>query len=71
MSGASVPVRSFMTDSGIQWRNGPPNYDVVNRKYMKERSKDHKDGSLEKIVENLVKSWEMESTHKTRKEVFK
>lgn len=65
----SAPERSFMEDPGIVWRHGKPDYSVVDRKYMAERSRVHKKGSLESIVENLVKSWEMEGGHKMRAEV--
>lgn len=29
--------------------------------YLKGRTQNHKEGSLEKVVENLVKTWEMEA----------
>ena len=38
---------------------------MTDLKYLKERSKVHADGSLEQVVENLVKTWEMERSHKT------
>lgn len=53
-----------MDDPSITWRHGKPDFSVVNKKYLKEKSQNHKSGSLEKIVEDLVKSWEMESSHK-------
>ncbi|CAC5367785.1 unnamed protein product [Mytilus coruscus] len=59
------PVRFGMDDPNTTWRHGKPDYTVVNNKYMREKSKNHQTGSLEKTVENLVKSWEMESTHKS------
>lgn len=60
-----TPVRMYMEDPDIHWRMGfKPSYDMVNRKYLNERTQRHLAGSLEKIVENLVKTWEMESTHK-------
>ena len=59
------PVRSFMDDPDIEWKFGhKPDFTLTDLKYMSERSKHHKPDSLEKIVENLVKTWEMESTHK-------
>ena len=60
----NVPVRSYMDDPNIKWRHGKPDYTVVNTKFLKEKSQNHKTGSIEKLVEDLVKSWEMESTHK-------
>jgi len=60
------PVRSFMEDPDIKWRfGGAPDYSLSNLYYLKERSKQHAEGSLEQIVENLVKTWEMERSHKT------
>ena len=35
---------------------------------MKGRTKDHAQGSLENIVENLIKTWEMEAAHKSFKD---
>lgn len=66
----SSPKRSYMDDPGIEWKQGhKPDYRLVNEKFMKERTKVHPEGSLEKIVEDLVKTWEMESTHKTKAQV--
>lgn len=48
-----------------KWRFGdPPNYKLVNEKYLKQKTNTNEPGSLEKIVENLVKSWEVEFAHK-------
>ena len=58
-----------MDDESIQWRNGKPDYEAVNEKYLKEKTKNHSIDSLEHLVETVVKSWEMESTHKQRAEV--
>lgn len=60
------PTRSFMDDSETKWRfGGPPDYSLTNLFYLKQRTKEHPEDSLEKIVENLVKTWEMERSHKT------
>ena len=69
VSDAPPPTRSYMDDPGIAWKYGLPEYDAVNRKYMAERTQRHVEGSLEKSVENLVKTWEMESTHKADSKV--
>ncbi|KAK2178318.1 hypothetical protein NP493_548g02043 [Ridgeia piscesae] len=58
------PVRSFMDDPNIKWRTKKPDFTIVDQKYLKEKIRSHKEGSLGKIVENLVKSWECESSHK-------
>jgi len=63
-TGGTVPTRSHMVSR--TWRYGKcPVYDVVNAKYMAQKTQSHPEGSLEKVVENLVKTWEMEATHKT------
>ncbi|XP_013390487.1 uncharacterized protein LOC106158908 [Lingula anatina] len=59
-----APARSHMDDDLIRWRCNKPNYDVVNELYLKERSKTHKPNSVEKTIENLVKTFEMELTNK-------
>lgn len=64
--GLKEPERAFMDDPDTKWRfGGPPDYSLTDLKYLKERSKVHADGSLEQVVENLVKTWEMERSHKT------
>lgn len=59
------PDRGNLDDSNIQWREGKPDYRTADLTFFKGRSKNHPSGSLEMIVENLVKTWEMEMTHKT------
>eukprot|EP00438_Fugacium_kawagutii_P033782 Skav218496 [mRNA] locus=scaffold3758:6983:13301:+ [translate_table: standard] len=51
-------------EEGIKWRfGGAPDYSLTNLKYLQARggkTKNHAEGSLELIVENLVKTWEMD-----------
>ncbi|CAH1777819.1 unnamed protein product [Owenia fusiformis] len=61
---SAVPTRSYMEDPKIKWRSGKPNYDLVNAKYLKEKQSNHPVDSLEKLVENVAKTWEMEMTNK-------
>ncbi|KAJ0044826.1 hypothetical protein Pint_04762 [Pistacia integerrima] len=67
--------RSFLNDEGgekIQWRHGgPPTYDSVNQLFEEGRTKEWPTGSLEETVQNAIKSWEMELSHKTRLKDFK
>ena len=63
------PHRQFMDEPGIVWREGKPDFTKVDKAYLEGRTRVHKEGSLEKIVEDLVKTWEMEASHKTRVEV--
>ncbi|GMN54360.1 hypothetical protein TIFTF001_023489 [Ficus carica] len=57
--------RSFMFDeeNPIQWRDHgcPPNFDSVNQLFEQGRTK----GSLEEVVQNAIKTWDMEISHKT------
>ena len=69
MSEDQLPQRDYMDNPKIQWRHEKPDFSKVDKKYVAEKIKNHKAGSLEKIVENLVKTWEMESSHKIREEV--
>jgi len=58
------PNRGNLDDPNIKWRTHKPVYTVANLEYFKGKTKNHKEGSLEKIVEDLVKTWEMEGSHK-------
>lgn len=70
--GLKEPTRSFMDDEDIKWRfGGPPDYSLTNLLYLKQRTKEHPEDSLEKVVENLVKTWEMERSHKVDGEYHK
>ncbi len=63
--GLKEPTRSFMDDPNTKWRfGGKPDYSLTNLFYLKQRTKEHPEDSLEKVVENLVKTWEMERSHK-------
>ncbi|KAJ9183002.1 hypothetical protein P3X46_006924 [Hevea brasiliensis] len=77
---ASIPVaegdkyRSFLYDEAetTEWRHGgPPTYDSVNQLFEEGRTKEWPKGSLEEIVQNAIKSWEMELSHKIRLQDFK
>mmetsp|Transcript_12597 Transcript_12597/g.18923 ORF Transcript_12597/g.18923 Transcript_12597/m.18923 type:complete len:228 (+) Transcript_12597:38-721(+) len=57
-------IRDYVPMEGVPWRYGsPPNYSVVNKAYFEGRSKIHSAGSLEAVVQNIVKNWEVESHH--------
>uniref|UniRef100_A0A7R9WFQ0 Pathogen-related protein n=1 Tax=Pseudictyota dubia TaxID=2749911 RepID=A0A7R9WFQ0_9STRA len=59
------PDRGNLDDPSINWRGGrKPDYTIANLQYFLGKTKNHKEGSLEMIVENMVKKWEMEATHK-------
>ncbi len=64
------PERFYMDVPSAAWRYGSkPNYGKVDDKYMAERLKNHPAGSLEKLIENIVKTWEMEATHRPTPQV--
>lgn len=62
--------RSFLhedTENTTQWRHGgPPNFDTVNQFFEEGRTKEWPKGSLEEVVQNAIKTWDMEIEHKTR-----
>ncbi|CAH1267013.1 Hypp3655 [Branchiostoma lanceolatum] len=57
------PDRGDLDDPNIKWRFSKPDYTQANLEYMKGKTKNHPAGSLELVVENLVKRWEMEASH--------
>lgn len=64
-TGMKEPERSFMYDEPYAFRfGGPPDYTLANLHFLKGKSMNHAEGSLELIVENLVKTWEFERSHK-------
>ncbi|KAI3930480.1 hypothetical protein MKW98_022129 [Papaver atlanticum] len=58
-------------EKDTQWRNGIPNYDVVNKLFEEGRTQVWPAGSIEEEVQNLVKTWEMEMVHKARPQDMK
>ncbi|XP_038724992.1 pathogen-related protein-like isoform X3 [Tripterygium wilfordii] len=67
--------RSFLYGEGeksTKWRFGaPPNYDVVNKLFEEGRTKIWPPGSLEEMVQNLLKTYEMELFHKACSDDYK
>jgi hypothetical protein len=51
-------------DEGVRWRNGRPDYALTNQVLSQERTRPLAEGSLELAVENLVRVFEMEVSHK-------
>ena len=60
-----IPDRGLTAMKGmnLQWRDGIPDYKKADLLFFKYKSRNHAPGSLEMVVENLVKKWEMEFTH--------
>merc|ERR1719499_589167 len=56
------PVRDLTGD--VTWRTTKPNYDNANVKFLRQRSRKHAQGSLEHVVQDIVKNYEMEISHK-------
>ncbi|WGV26148.1 ester cyclase [Halotia branconii] len=51
-------------DSSVEWRETRPDYSHTNRFLEQERQCNHAEGSLNAIAYNLVRTFEMEATHK-------
>lgn len=51
-------------ETSVEWRSGVPDYSHTNQFLEKERKHNHAEGSLNAIAHNLVKTFEMEATHK-------
>jgi len=56
-------IRDYEPMPDVKWRFGKPNYARVNKFYFENRVMKHPEGSLESVVTNLVKNWEVESHH--------
>ncbi|SRR5579883_148265 len=51
-------------DAAVEWRSGRPDYSYTNQFLQQERQCNHAEGSLNAIAHNLVRTFEMEATHK-------
>lgn len=54
--GNAEPDRGDLDDDSTEWRCGKPNYTLANLAFLKGKCQAHKNGSLEMIVENAVKT---------------
>lgn len=63
-NGDIEPDRGDLDDGLIEWRHSKPNYNLANLAFMMGKCKKHVENSLEMIVQNAVKTWEMEASHK-------
>ncbi|KAF6261999.1 pathogen-related protein [Scenedesmus sp. NREL 46B-D3] len=67
-----VPERNYLDgEPDHVWRNGKPDYTVVNQAYLAGKTRNWVAGSLGAVVESVVKTLEMEISHKTRPEYIK
>lgn len=64
LPGFFEPDRGNLDDPTIEWRKGKPDFTFANLAFLKGKCMKHEKGSLEMIVENVVKRWEMEASHK-------
>ena len=62
--GFLIPDRGNLDDPSILWKEGKPDYTIADLHYLLGKTKNHPEGSLELFVENFIKTWEMEATHK-------
>ncbi|KAK9204175.1 hypothetical protein WN943_014433 [Citrus x changshan-huyou] len=74
MEVAGDKYRSILNDEAksMQWRHsGPLIFDKVNKLFEEGRTKEWPGGSIEETIQNVVRSWEMELSHKTSLNDFK
>lgn len=62
--GFVFPDRGNLDDQSVLWKEGKPDYTIADLHYFLGKTKNHPPGSLELFVENFIKTWEMEATHK-------
>ena len=56
LSDPNIVLNDVATDT--KWRTSLPNYDKANKLFQQHKTTNHLPGSLEDIVQNLVKNWE-------------
>ncbi|KAL4998739.1 hypothetical protein BDV10DRAFT_166151 [Aspergillus recurvatus] len=57
---------AVLGDTAASWRyNRPPDYSKTREYFEKTKTTSHPAGSLEDLVQNLVKNWEIEASFKT------
>ena len=62
---AYVPQRNYLDgEPDHVWRNGKPDYTAVNQAYLAGKTRNWAADSLESLVESVVKTLEMEISHK-------
>ncbi len=60
-----VPERKYLDgEPDHVWRSGKPDYTVVNQAYLAGKTRNWAADSLESLVESVVKTLEMEISHK-------
>ncbi|GFE70345.1 ester cyclase [Chroococcus sp. FPU101] len=55
----------LLNDENVEWRGERPDYTHTNQFLERERQHNHAEGSLNAIAYNLVRTFEMEASHKT------
>lgn len=65
------PERGDLDDPKTEWRSGKPDYTLANLAFLKGKCMSHQKGTLEMIVQNAVKTWEMEASHKVNTSQWK
>ncbi|CAF1019093.1 unnamed protein product [Didymodactylos carnosus] len=57
-------LKDSMSNKDGVWRNGKPDYTKAKKLFDAHKSKSHSPNSLEFIIQNIVKNWEKEVSHK-------
>eukprot|EP00438_Fugacium_kawagutii_P004821 Skav226388 [mRNA] locus=scaffold1631:52006:57687:+ [translate_table: standard] len=56
-------IRDYQPATGAKWRSGCPDYAAVNKLYFENRVMNHAEGSLEALIQKLMKNWDVECRH--------
>lgn len=56
-------IRDYQPAPGAKWRSGRPDYAAVNKLYFEHRVMNHAEGSLEALIQKLMKNWDVECRH--------
>ncbi|KAK9243338.1 hypothetical protein V1506DRAFT_389941 [Lipomyces tetrasporus] len=61
----ALDPNAVLQDTDAAWRHGaPPDYSNTRKVFEESKQMNHESGSLEAIVQNIVKNWEIEASFK-------
>ncbi|KAK9321778.1 hypothetical protein V1517DRAFT_325361 [Lipomyces orientalis] len=61
----AIDPNAVLKDTDAVWRHGaPPDYSNTRKVFEESKQMSHESGSLEAIVQNIVKNWEIEASFK-------
>ncbi|CAJ1429799.1 unnamed protein product [Effrenium voratum] len=56
-------IRDYEPADGSSWRWGKPDYATLNKAYFQHRTMAHQEGTLEALVQRILKNWQVEAHH--------